>query len=115
MKEIEKLKKTGKIVLSAASCYNRKYYINPSMEKNLPPEIREELKALAASMAEKLHCIFTIGFYKNGSVYIETMYAEDDFDFDEIGAGLETERIKREKSQLFDSLSIWYKVILGRV
>ncbi len=99
-----------KIVLSAASCYNKKYYINPDMEKNLPSQIKEEIKALVASMAEKLHCIFTLGFYENGDIYIETSSVENDFDFDEIGAKLETEKIKKEKSELLDSLNLWFKV-----
>lgn len=103
-----------KVVLSAASCYNKKYYIDPDMEKKLPTQIKEEIKALVASMAEKLHCVFTLGFYENGSVYIETISDEADFDFDEIGAGLETEKIKREKAELFDSLSLWYNVYLGK-
>lgn len=84
------------------------------MEKKLPTQIKEEIKALVASMAEKLHCVFTLGFYENGSVYIETVSDEADFDFDEIGAGLETERIKREKAELLESLSIWYKIYSGK-
>ncbi len=103
-----------KDILSAASCYNKKYYINPDMEKSLPPQIREELKAIVASMAEKLHCVFTIGFYENGDVYIETMGEENDFDFDDIGAKLEINKIKREKSEFLGSLSLWYKIYLRR-
>ncbi|MCI8804704.1 MAG: hypothetical protein HFE59_02205 [Clostridiales bacterium] len=99
-----------KIVLSAASCYNKKYYINPNMEKNLPSQIKDEIKALVASMAEKLHCIFTLGFYENGNIYIETSSVENDFDFDEIGAKLETEKIKKEKAELLNSLNLWFKV-----
>ena len=99
-----------KIVLSAASCYNKKYYINPNMEKNLPSQIKDEIKALVASMAEKLHCIFTLGFYENGNIYIETSSVENDFDYDEIGAKLETEKIKKEKAELLNSLNLWFKV-----
>ena len=99
-----------KIVLSAASCYNKKYYINPNMEKNLPSQIKDEIKALVASMAEKLHCIFTLGFYENGNIYIETSSVENDFDFDEIGAKLETEKINKEKAELLNSLNLWFKV-----
>ena len=99
-----------KIVLSAASCYNKKYYINPNMEKNLPSQIKDEIKALVASMAEKLHCIFTLGFYENGNIYIETSSVENGFDFDEIGAKLETEKIKKEKAELLNSLNLWFKV-----
>ncbi len=103
-----------KTVLSAASCYNRKYYVNPDMEKSLPSQIKEELKALSASMAEKLHCVFTVGFYENGDIYIETLSEENDFDFDEIGARLETEKIKKEKTELLDSLNLWFKIVYNR-
>jgi len=104
-----------KTVLSAASCYNKKYYINPDMEKSLPAQIKEEIKALVASMAEKIHCVFILGFYENGDIYIETTSEENDFDFDEIGARLETEKIKREKTELLDSLNLWYKVYSGKL
>ncbi len=100
----------NKVVLSGASCYNKKYYINPEMEKKLPSQVKEELKALIASKAEKLHCIFTLGFYKNGDIFIETKSEENDFDFDEIGAKLEIEQIKREKAELLDSLNLWYTI-----
>lgn len=103
-----------KIILGAASRYNRKYYINPEMEKKLPSDVKEDLKAMCSSMAEKLHCIFTIGFYTNGNVYIETISEENDFDFDEIGAKLETEKIKREKAEFFNSLNLWYKIYFNK-
>ncbi len=98
-----------KITISAASCYNKKYYIDPCMEESLPTMIKEELKAITSSKAEKIHCIFMIGFYENGDVYIETINNENDFDFDEIGSRLEIEKIKKEKAELFNSLSLWYK------
>ena len=103
-----------KITLSAASCYSKKYYIDPNFEKNLPTQIKEEIKALVASMAEKLHCVFTLGFYENGDIFIEAVSEENDFDFDEIGAELETKKIKREKAELLNSLSLWFKVYANR-
>lgn len=103
-----------KIVLNAASCYNKKYYLNPDMKK-LPEQIKQEIKAVTASMAEKLHCIFIMGFYEDGRVYIEASGAENDFDFDEIGAGLEAERIRREKHELLEALQMWFKVYLGEL
>lgn len=104
----------SKTILSAASCYNKKYFIEPNMEKRLPEAVKEELKAIVASMAEKLHCIFTLGFYDNGDVFLEASSDENDFDFDEIGAGLEIERIKREREELLNSLNLWYKVYKKR-
>ena len=84
------------------------------MEKRLPEAVKEELKAIVASMAEKLHCIFTLGFYDDGDVFLEASSDENDFDFDEIGAGLEIERIKREREELLNSLNLWYKVYKKR-
>lgn len=103
-----------KIVLNAASCYNKKYYLNPNMEK-LPEQIKKEIKIITSSMAEKLHCIFIIGFYENGSIYIETSRAENDFDFDEIGAELEAKKIKSEKHELLEALQLWFKVYAGEL
>lgn len=101
------------VVLCAASSYNKKYYINPSMQK-LPEQVKEEVRVVCVSVAEKIHGIFTIGFFEDGTVYMEASKAENDFDYDEIGAGLETERIKREKRELLAALKLWYKVfVLG--
>lgn len=80
------------------------------MGKKLPPAVKDEIKAFAALAAEKIHCVFVLGFYENGDIYIETKSSENDFDFDEIGAKLEMEKIKKDKSDLFDSLNLWYKI-----
>lgn len=101
------MKKDNKTTLCIASCYNRKFFFNPDYDF-IPQAVKTELKAICSSMAEKLHGFFEIGFYQNGDFYIGAFGADDDFDFDEIGAGLEISRIEKEKKELFKSLQLCY-------
>lgn len=98
-----------KSVLSAASCYKQKYYLNPDYEK-LPEPVQKELRILCVSFAEKVHGVFSLGFYEDGSLYLETSGEEDDWDYDEIGAKLEIDRLKIEKKELFHSLQVYWQV-----
>lgn len=99
-----------KTVVCTASCYNRKHYFNPEMNK-IPQKVKDELKIIAICLAEKLHGIFTIGFYPDGSVFLESTGDDFDCDYDEIGSVLEIEKLKKEEKELFDSLQLWYKNI----
>lgn len=99
----------NKIVMYAASCYNQKYYFNTEFE-DLPIEVKNEIKTVCVSLAEKLHCIFVIGFYVDGTVYIETQSEESDYNFDDIGSQLEIKKLQKEKEELFKSLKLWYNV-----
>lgn len=96
-----------KIVLNGASCYNKKYFLNPDFE-DMPDAVKEDIKRIAVCLAEKLHCVFTMGFFENGSLYFETAGEESDFDYDEIGAGLEIQRLEREEKELIKSLNLWF-------
>lgn len=99
-----------KQILFAISSYNEKYYFNPIAEK-LPKEIKLDIKKIGVYFANKLKGIFTIGFYENGDIFLESSSLENDFEYDEIGAKLEIERFKQEKKELLSSLIIWNKVL----
>lgn len=96
-----------KTALASASSYNQKYYLNPEFD-NLPINIKTELKRICVPLAEKLHCIFTIGFYTNGEIYIETQAYETDINYDEIGSQLEIKNLQKHEQKLFKSLELWY-------
>lgn len=98
-----------KIVLVSASSYTQMYYLNPEF-KSLPTDIRNKLRYICIPLAEKLHCIFTIGFYNDGSIYIEASAEEVDYDFDEIGSQLEIKKVQKEKAKLLKALQLWYKL-----
>lgn len=96
-----------KTVLNGASCYNKKYFLNPDFD-DLPDSVKEDIKIISVCLAEKLHCVFTMGFYCDGTLYFETAGQEDDFEYDEIGAGLEIRKLEREETELIKSLRLWY-------
>lgn len=98
-----------KKVLAAADAAQRKYYFAPEFHA-LPKSIKEEIRAICILLAQKLGCTFLMGFYETGELYFETVRREDDFDFDEIGAGLEISALRRKKKELLASLELWYAV-----
>ncbi len=100
-----------KSVICAASVYKQKYYFNDKY-KDLPKQVKEEIRIKVVTLAEKLHCIFTMGFYDDGEVYFETRAEENDFAFDEIGAGLECSRLEREEKDLIEKLNLWFRVFI---
>lgn len=102
-----------KNIIFATSCYNKKFYFNP-ITSSLPESIKQELKKFGVFIAEKVHCIVIFGFYANGDFFIETNSYENDFEYDEIGASLEVEKMKREEKEFIKSLQLWYKVFLAQ-
>ncbi len=98
-----------KSIICAASVYKQKYYFNPEYE-SLPTEIKKEIRVKVITLAEKLHCIFMMGFYDDGYVYFETRAEDNDFFFDEVGATLEVSRLEREERELTERLGVWYRV-----
>lgn len=98
-----------KNIIFATSSYNQKYYFNPITE-NLPSDVKTTIKEIGIYFVNKVNGIFTLGFYNDGSLFIDYSFLEDDFLCDEIGAKLEIEKIKREHKDLISSLSLWYKV-----
>lgn len=99
----------NKTVLASASCYTQLYYLNSEFE-SLPTDIRNELRYICIPLAEKLHGIFTIGFYDDSSIYIEASGEEVDYDFDDIGSQLEIKKLQNDNKEFFRTLSLWYIV-----
>lgn len=97
-----------KEILASASTYKKKFYFN-SKFNSLPDKIKLELQTIVVCVAEKIHGVFTIGFFEDGRLYFETAATENDFDFDDIGAGLEINKLSREEDELIRSLEKWYK------
>ncbi len=96
-------------ILAAANAEKQKYFLEPEFRK-LPEGIQEEVRVICVLLAQKLNCTFLMGFDETGGLYFETVRREDDFDFDEIGAGLEISALRREKKELLRALELWYAV-----
>lgn len=104
----------SKIVLCGANAYEEKYFFNPEFNK-IPQSIQEELHLLCVFFTEEAGGIFMVSFEEDGSLLLETTFAEDDFIYDEINSGLRINEIRRNKQELLEALTMYYKVfVLGQ-
>lgn len=107
----EKQSMEEKIVLCGANAYDKKYYFNQKFDK-IPDSIKDELHIICVLFTEEVGGIITFAFDEEGTLVIETNAADEDFYYDEISSGLLVREIRRKKQELFESLSLYYKVVI---
>lgn len=100
-----------RVVLCGANAYDMKYYFNERFN-GIPDSIKDELHIICVLFTEEVGGIFTIVFGEDGSVSMETNAEEDDIYYDEISSGLLVGEIRRKRQELFESLSLYYKVFI---
>lgn len=98
-----------RVVLCAASAYEKKYYLNEDF-KSLPEQIQDELKIMCVLFTEDVGGILTLVFDEDGKLLLEVSTDEGDLLYDEIGSELKIRRIQKEKAELLQSLELFYKV-----
>ena len=98
-----------RVVLCAASAYDRKYYFNRQFDRLLE-NVKEELHILCVLFTEEVGGIFSILFTPEGDVEMETQCDEGDLLYDDISGGLLIKEIRRKKRELFEALSVYYRV-----
>lgn len=103
--------KEEKMVLCGANAYEMKYYFNEKFN-GIPESIREELRIICVLFTQEVGGVFTISFESDGNVLLETDAEEDDITYDEISSGLLISEIRRNRQELFESLSLYYKVFI---
>lgn len=103
--------KDGRMVLCAANQYEMKYFFNKNFDR-IPKSIKEELHVISVLFVQEVGGIFKMIFEEDGDITIETESAEDDFLYDDISAGLLVAEIKRNRQEMFESLSMFYKVFI---
>ena len=108
---VEEIKMEEKIVLCGANAYDKKYYFNQKFDK-IPDSIKDELHIICVLFTEEVGGIITLAFDEEGTLVIETNAADEDFYYDEISSGLLVREIRRKKQELFESLSLYYKVVV---
>ncbi len=101
----------GRIVLCGANAYEQKYYFNEQFAA-IPDSIKEELHIICVLFTEEVGGVFTIVFEEDGSVSLETDAKEDDFLYDEISSGLLIREIRRNRQEMLESLSLYYRVFI---
>jgi len=103
----------NRIVLCGANAYEQKYYFNEKFNK-LPQSIKDELHIICVLFTEEVGGLFYIVFEDDGSISLVTNADEDDIYYDDVSSGLLVNEIRRSRQELFESLSIYYRmVILG--
>ncbi len=102
---------SNKTVLCAASAYEMKYYFNEQFN-GIPESIKEELHILCVLFTEEVGGVFTIAFEEDGNVLLETNADDDDIYYDEISSGLMVSEVRRKRKELFESLSLYYRVFI---
>lgn len=99
------------IVICGANAYEEKYYFNPLFNK-IPESIKNELHIICVLFTEEVGGIITIGFDEEGELQIMTQAADEDYLYDEIASGLLVSKIRSTRQELFESLNLFYRVIV---
>lgn len=99
------------MVLCGANAYEKKYYFNQQFA-GLPESVKDELHIICVLFTEEVGGIFTIEFEESGNVAMRTEYSREDYLYDEIGSGLLVSEVRRRRQELFESLSLYYRVFI---
>lgn len=101
----------NRIVLCGANAYEKKFYFNEKFNA-VPDSIKDELHVICVLFTEEVGGILTIVFEEDGSLSLETAAEEDDIYYDEISSGLLVGEIRRNRQELLESLSLYYRVFI---
>ena len=96
-------------VLCGASSYEQKYYFNEEFSA-LPQRVKDELKVLCVMYVEEVGGVLTLEYEPDGELEFKVTSDEADYLFDDIGRALKIKEIRRDKSDLLESLEMYYKV-----
>ncbi len=100
-----------KVVICGANAYEQKYYFNKDFDK-IPESMQEELHIICVLFTEEAGGIFTIGFDEEGELCMETMSEEEDITYDDIAAGMLIKKIRDNRQEMFEALSLYYRAIV---
>ncbi|MCR5735874.1 MAG: DUF6145 family protein [Lachnospiraceae bacterium] len=100
-----------KIVLCGANAYEKKFYLNEQFSA-MPDSIKKELQIICVLFTEEVGGVLTFVFDEEGNLSLETDADEGDLLYDEIGSALLVKEILRKKQELFESLTLYYKIFI---
>lgn len=98
-------------VLCASSAYTQKYYLNPEFSR-LPQDVQDELKTICVLFTEDVGGIFLMKFDENRQLVLTTEAGESDLNYDDIGAGVRIRKIQKERRELLEELTLYYRIVL---
>ena len=100
-----------KTVLCGASAYTEKFYLSKEFQ-SLPESIKDELKIMCVLYTNDVGGVLTLEFDEEGTLCFHTEAQEDDFSYDEIGSVLKIRELQRTKTELLESLELYYKIVI---
>ena len=101
----------GKLIIAAASYYNKKFYFN-DLCKSMPKGVIAELSSVVKLAAESVKGIFSVGFYENGNIFFIAEGDENDLKYDEKNAKKITDNVMNENKELIKSIQIWHALYM---
>ncbi len=101
----------GRMVLCAANSYDRKYYFNQKFA-NLPRSIQDDIHVISVLFTEDCGGIFMIAFDPDGEVVLQNRCEEEDITYDEVSAALMIGQIRKNRTELLDCLSAYYRILI---
>ena len=101
----------GRMVLCAANSYDKKYYFNQKFA-NLPRSIQDDIHVISVLFTEDCGGIFMIAFDPDGEVVLVNRCEEEDITYDEVSAGLMIGQIRKNRSELLDCLTAYYRILI---
>ncbi len=96
-------------ILCASSVYTKQFYLNPQFA-SLPEEVKEELKIISVLFTEDVGGMLIMEFDADGHLQLQTSADENDLLYDEIGAVLKLKQLQRTKTELLESLELYYRL-----
>ncbi len=103
--------KRERVVVCGANAYEQKYYFNQQFAK-IPQSLQEELRIICVLFTQEVGGIFTMVFDEEGELIFETQAEEFDITYDEVSSGLLISEIRRNRAELLESLSLYYRVFI---
>lgn len=98
-----------KVILCASSAYEHKYFLNEDFNA-LPDAVKDELKIMCVLFTEDIGGILTLEYEEDGTLVFNVTAEETDLLFDEIGSVLKIKELQNTKTELLESLELFYKV-----
>lgn len=108
--DIYEVENMNKQVLLCINSYEEKYYINQEFS-GIPEKVIRELLEIASDFIQEIGGVLTISFLQEGSISLETVGKETDYHYDEIGGQLKIKELQNTKKDLWNSLTLWYKLL----
>ena len=96
-------------VLCGANSYEQKYYFNQDF-KSLPETTQKELQVMCVLFTEDVGGVLTLQFDEKGTLEFKVAVDDQDYLFDDIGSELLIRKYQKEKTELLESLELYFKI-----